>query len=155
MDIGKRGAVATPMFKIGGQPVRLVLLSADKLFPGGLSTAEGQLFDGTTQPAGAVARGQTLGEDDVAEGAKDAGALLEQEPELTVGLGPADEAGDPGRPDELERAGTGSRGAAPPTRPRPRPSVAPSGTPTWPPRPSTFMTAPARSSPTRTTPGPT
>ena len=26
MDIGKRGAVATPMFKIGGQPVRLVLL---------------------------------------------------------------------------------------------------------------------------------
>jgi len=31
--------------------------------------------------AGAVARGQTPDEDDVADGAKDAGALLEQEPE--------------------------------------------------------------------------
>jgi len=50
MDIGKRGAVATPMFKIGGQPVRLVLLSVDKLFPGELSTAEGQLFGETTSP---------------------------------------------------------------------------------------------------------
>jgi hypothetical protein len=113
MDIGKRGAVATPMFKIGGQPVRLVLLSADELFPGGLSTAEGQLFGEPTQPAGAVARGQTLDEENVAGGAKHAGVLLEQEPEVTAGPGLAHEAGDPGRPDELERAGTGSRGAAP------------------------------------------
>ena len=40
LDIGKRGAVASPMFKVGGQAVRLVLLAFDQVLPGETSGAD-------------------------------------------------------------------------------------------------------------------
>ena len=42
LDIGKRGAVASPMFKVGGQAVRLVLLAFDQVLPGETSGADDQ-----------------------------------------------------------------------------------------------------------------
>ena len=56
-----------------------MLLSADKLCPGGLPTAEGQLSARNYPARCCCRRDQALDEDDVAGGATDAGALLGQE----------------------------------------------------------------------------
>ena len=123
MDIGKRGAVATPMFKIGGQPVRLVLLSAAELFPGGIDRTESQLLAGPATalvpaPGGDCGDGadgspdERLDEDDPVGGAQgvtaedDVGELAEQGPEVVEAAGPPDDTDKPGQSGELGPAAT-------------------------------------------------